>query len=120
MAEVLVRDETMSGREIEAWVLADLPDEITARELLRLRVRDQVARFNSGSAAAFRGLVGRVQPGPAKLEWVEQADVACAAFAGNAFIMLAGDHQIDDLDELIDLRRDTAVAFIRLVPLVGG
>jgi hypothetical protein len=31
VAEVLVRDETMSGREIEAWVL---PDEITARELL--------------------------------------------------------------------------------------
>ncbi len=33
----MVRDETMAGRTIDEWILPDLPDEITARELLRLR-----------------------------------------------------------------------------------
>src|SRR3954466_6124805 len=40
VAEVVVRDETMAGRAIGEWVLPDLPDQITARELVRLRVRE--------------------------------------------------------------------------------
>jgi hypothetical protein len=49
-----------------------------------------------------------------------QAEVACAAFAGNGFVMIVGERQVEDLDEVIDLRWTPSVAFIRLVPLVGG
>ena len=131
MAEVLVRDETMAGRAIGEWVLPDLPDQISARELVRLRVREEVARFNAGRSrpgtfagrvqpGTFAGLVRPAEPARSRVDWEEQADVACAAFASNAFVLIAGDRQIEDLDEVIDLERAHAVSFIRLVPLVGG
>lgn len=130
VAEVLVRDETMTGREIESWMLPGLPDEITARELVRLRVREEVARFNASGGGAFRGLVrpsrsssaSAVSAGASsgRIDWEAQAEVACAAFAGNGFVMIVGERQVEDLDEVIDLRWTPSVAFIRLVPLVGG
>ena len=125
MAEVLVRDETMAGKAIETWILPDLPDEITARELLRLRIRDEVARHNAAPAPVFRGLVSPPTPHPTvgtqrRIDWTAQADAACAAFAHNAFVMIVGASQVEELDQVIDLRSDPTVAFIRLVPLVGG
>jgi hypothetical protein len=122
MAEVVVRDETMAGRAIDEWVLPGLPDRISARELVRLRVREEVARFNAGPARpdTFGGLVRPAGTSRTRVDWEAQADVACAGFAGNAFIMIAGDRQVEDLDEVIDLERAQAVAFIRLTPLVGG
>ncbi len=105
MAQVLVREESMSGRELATWVLPDLPESITARELVRLRVREEVARANVSGAA---------------LSWERQADAACEAFYRNAFVLLAGQRQIDSLDEVIDLTVEHTVSFIKLVPLVGG
>jgi hypothetical protein len=104
VAEVLVREETMAGREIESWVLPGLPERITARELLRLRVRDEVAR--------------RTDPGP--VDGTSEADEACTAFERNGLVMICGERQVDRLDDVIDLRAGSAVAFVRLVPLVGG
>ncbi|MEU8610768.1 hypothetical protein AB0C29_22540 [Actinoplanes sp. NPDC048791] len=120
MAEVMVRDETMAGRAIDEWILPDLPDEITARELLRLRVREEVARFHATAGEAFCGLTAFTVRRGQRLDWTAQADAACQAFARNGFVMIVGRHQVDDLDQLIDLRGDPTVAFIRLVPLVGG
>lgn len=130
MAEVLMRDETMAGREIGSWVLPGLPEQITARELVRLRVREEVARFNAAQDDVFTGLVrpaaatetaqGFRMPGGKRVDWEAQADAACDAFARNGFVMLTGERQIEDLDELIDLRRDPEISFIRLIPLVGG
>jgi hypothetical protein len=58
--------------------------------LLRLRVREEVARFNAASTPVFRGLVrpagaretagGFALDEPRRPDWVRQADVACAAF----------------------------------------
>ena len=130
MATVTVRDETPSGRAIDSWTLPDLPASITAGELVRLRVREEVARFNAALPEVYTGLV---QPTDTEatlngyklrekrtLNWEVQADAACAAFSRNGFVMLVADHQIEDLDEVIDLSGDPEVSFVRLVPLVGG
>ena len=130
MATVTVRDETATGRAIDQWPLTGLPERISARELVRLRVREEVARFNADQAEVFRGLVRptdaeatlngyRVGRGR-RLDWERQADAACDAFARNGFVLLVGDRQVEDLDEEIDLLADLEVAFVRLVPLVGG
>ncbi|MEV1015706.1 MULTISPECIES: hypothetical protein [unclassified Micromonospora] len=130
MVTVMVRDETATGRAVDSWPLTGLPERISARELVRLRVREEVARFNAARPRHFRGLVQptdteatlngyRVAPGR-RLDWEAQADRACAAFSHNGFLLLVGDHQVDDLDEEIDLRSDLDVAFVRLVALVGG
>lgn len=130
MPDVTVRDETLAGKAIDAWILPDLPETISARELLRLRVRDEVARFNAARSSIFRGLVqpeGTVQivggfavRDGKRIDWESQADAACDAFYRNGFVMLVGARQIDDLDELVDLRLDSQVSFIKLIPLVGG
>ncbi|GIH09324.1 hypothetical protein Rhe02_73910 [Rhizocola hellebori] len=130
MPSVVLRDETPTGREIASWELPGLPERISARELVRLRVREEVARFNAADTEVFRGLV---QPTDTevtvngyrlrtrrRLDWEQQADAACRAFDRNGFVMLVGDRQIDDLDDMIELHDNPCVSFIKLVALVGG
>jgi hypothetical protein len=130
VASVTVRDETATGRPIDSWVLPDLPTTISARDLVRLRVREEVARFNASQSDFFRGLVQPTDTEATlngyrvrerrRLDWERQADAACIAFARNGFVMLVGDRQVDDLDEVIDLTTGPEIAFVKLVPLVGG
>ncbi|MEU4231879.1 hypothetical protein AB0F17_46930 [Nonomuraea sp. NPDC026600] len=130
MALVTFRDETATGRALEEFSLPDLPERISARELVRLRVREEVARYNAAPSRHFRGLVkpsdaeaelnGYRMRTARKLNWERQADAAEAAFARNGFLLLAGDRQIEDLDTEIDLIADPVVSFVKLVPLVGG
>jgi hypothetical protein len=46
--------------------------------------------------------------------------VALEAFARNGFFMMFDGRQIVDLDEVLTVEQDSAVTFLRLVPLVGG
>ncbi len=130
MALVTFRDETAAGRALEEFTLPDMPERISARELVRLRVRKEVARHNASPSHHFRGLVKPVDA-EAELngyrmrtarrpDWERQADAAEAAFARNGFLLLLGDRQIEELDTEIDLIADPVVSFIKLVPLVGG
>ncbi|MFI6786830.1 hypothetical protein ACIBG4_05825 [Nonomuraea sp. NPDC050383] len=130
MASVTFRDETATGRALEEFSLPDLPERISARELVRLRVREEVARHNAAPSSRFRGLVqptdaetelnGHRMRAPRRLDWERQADAAEAAFARNGFLLLVGDRQIEDLAEVIDLTVDPVISFVKLVPLVGG
>jgi hypothetical protein len=130
MAQVTFRDETATGRALEEFTLPGLPERISARELVRLRVREEVARHNAAPSTRFSGLVrpddaeielnGYRLQAPRRLDWERQADVAETAFRRNGFILLVGDRQIDDLDEQIDLTAGPVVSFVKLVPLVGG
>ncbi|MCC5575957.1 hypothetical protein IMZ11_09935 [Microtetraspora sp. AC03309] len=130
MALVTFRDETATGKALDEFVLPGLPERISARELVRLRVREEVARYNAAPSHHFRGLVkpseaeaelnGYRMRTARRLDWERQADAAEAAFARNGFILLIGERQIDDLDVEIDLTADPVVSFIKLVPLVGG
>jgi hypothetical protein len=130
MALVTFRDETATGRALEEFSLPDLPERISARELVRLRVREEAARYNAAPSRHFRGLVkpsdaeaelnGYRMRTARKLIWERQADAAEAAFARNGFLLLVGDRQIEDLDTEIDLIADPVVSFVKLVPLVGG
>ncbi|MEV0166650.1 hypothetical protein B0I32_13195 [Nonomuraea fuscirosea] len=130
MASVTFRDESATGRALEEFSVPGLPDLISARELVRLRVREEVARHNASPTAHFRGLVkptdaeaelnGYRLRTARRLDWERQADATEAAFARNGFLLLVGDRQIEDLDVLIDLAADPVVSFVKLVPLVGG
>ncbi len=130
MAVLTVRDETMTGKETSSFTLIDLPDSIAVRDLIRWRVREEVARYNSRPSATFNGLVqptdaeaginGYDMRMPRRLDWEKQAEVALIAFARNGFVVLIGDHQVDDLDEMVHLDGNPDVVFVRLVPLVGG
>ncbi|MFI7135092.1 hypothetical protein ACIBQ1_56185 [Nonomuraea sp. NPDC050153] len=126
----MFRDETATGRELAEFSLPGLPERISARELVRLRVREEVARHNAAPSHHFRGLVkpsdaevelnGYRMRTARRLDWAKQADAAEAAFTRNGFLLLVGNRQIEDLDTEIDLTVDPVVSFVKLVPLVGG
>ncbi|MEV0378704.1 hypothetical protein [Nonomuraea sp. NPDC050643] len=130
MATVTFRDESATGKALDEFTLPDLPDRVSARELVRLRVREEVARHNAGPATRFNGLVRPLEAevelngqrgGPRRrVDWERQADIAERAFQRNGFLLLVGERQIDDLAETIDLTADPVVSFVKLVPLVGG
>jgi hypothetical protein len=124
-----IRDETATGRAVGSIVL-EVPGTITLRELIRLRVRDEVARYNARPTDRFNGLVrpvaaeedlnGYRMRTAEPIDWERQADAALAAFARNGFFVLVADRQVEDLDEELTLDEASEVAFVRLVPLVGG
>ncbi len=102
----------------------------TARELIRSRVQQEVARHNRSLPDIFRGLVqpeeseqilnGFRMKARRPLDWKLQYDRACRSFARNGFLLLVDGYQVGELDEPIELRPDSEVKFIKLVPLVGG
>lgn len=125
-----VYDETTSG-ERTAGVTLDLPEPtISARELIRARVFEEVKRYNETLSTRFQGLVQPTETErelngfrfrqPRKLDWHEQSRAALEAFERNGFILLVDDRQVETLEEEIRVRPETQVTFLKLIPLVGG
>lgn len=127
---VRVYDETTSGGCTGEFALEFLTEVVTVRELIRVRVYQEVTEYNAKQPARFFGLV---QPGvtedrlngkrdhqPRRIDWEAQYQKAIEAFGRNGFLLLVDDQQLTDLDDEVVLRHDTRVTFLRLVPLVGG
>jgi hypothetical protein len=130
MPSLTIEDRTATGRPTGSITLPDLPERITLRELIRLRVREEVARYNLRPSLTFKGLVqpegatqaldGFAMPKKRRIDWERQADIAIDRFGRNGFFVLVDGKQIVDLDAQLDLGRTMDVGFIRLTPLIGG
>ena len=119
MPSVTIHDRTSTGDPAGTITLPGLPDGITLRQLIRLRVREEVARANVG---AWRVLLGHPPADPKRkpIDWEVQADAAIDLFLANGFIVLVNGVQVIDLETRIDIKRDPDVRFIRLTPLEGA
>jgi hypothetical protein len=127
---VTIADETGSGLETARMLLDDVPSPVPLRDLIRHRVREEVARFNARPGSFFRGLVqptgsestlnGYALRGRRRLDPEAQAEAALKAFARNGFFVFVADRQVEDLDEELTLADTDVVSFVRLVALVGG
>lgn len=95
-----------------------------------MRVYQEVQDYNQCRKPVFQGLV---QPGESeqtlngfqlnkhrKVDWHQQFERACTAYEKNQVLVLVDDRQTETLDEVITLRRETNISFLKLVPLVGG
>jgi anti-sigma factor RsiW len=128
--DVTVADATSSGGETARLLLQGLPSSLTLRELIRIRVREEVARHNANPGQRFSRLVRPLDAEAelnrygsrerARLDWEAQAETALRAFERNGFFVFAGGRQVDDLDEELALADQDVVSFVRLVPLAGG
>lgn len=132
-ARIVISDETSTGKVLFELALDCLLPVVTAAELIELRVRDEVERFNAnGGLEVFRGLVQPTET-EATLNGYEyrvsrrkpvDADEQCKkarlAFESNGFLLLVGERQVAALDEVIRVTPDLRVSFVKLVPLVGG
>lgn len=125
-----IRDETTLDRTGHAFTLALAAERISVRDLIRSRVYQEVEAYNEQQLDYFRGLV---QPSEAEqtingyrlrkgqqINKEAQFDKAIQAFQKNGFLLLVDDHQVDDLDEMLELQPETTVTFFKLIPLVGG
>ena len=135
---VKVVDETTRGDRTNELTLEFLDERVTVRELIRSRVYQEVTEYNAraasniakGGQGFFRGLVqptdaeqtlnGYTLRVPRRISWESQLDRAIKAFAANGFLLLVDDRQVTDLDEVVHLRHDSTVTFLKLVQLVGG
>lgn len=129
-AAVKLIDKTPGKADATAWIMQVAEPILTAREILRRRVYEEVTRFNASKKEVFQGLV---QPTGTEralngfklrkaraLDWHEQFEQAVKAFDKRGFLLLVGNRQVESLDEELMLSADTEITFLKLVPLVGG
>ena len=131
MPTIIIQDEITGNRNAtRAFTMEFLDETLTAREIIRRRVYDEVQDYNLKQPERFGGLVQpsdaerdlngfKLKPGR-KIDWATQFARALEAFERNGFIMLVNDTQIESLEETVPLREGTTVTFLKLVPLVGG
>lgn len=125
---LVIHDETTSGERRHSLTLHLPEPTITARELIRARVFEEVRAFNEALPGRFKELVQPVDAeqtlnGPRqlrRLDWHEQARAAVEAFERNGFLLLVNERQVESLEEEIRVLPQTEVTFLKLVPLVGG
>jgi hypothetical protein len=123
-------DITTLGDTGPVFVLDFLTERITVRELIRSRVYQEVKDYNTRQPEYFRSLVqptdaeqtlnGYKLRNPRQIDWEKQFEQAIAAFQRNGFIILVDDEQVTELEQEIVIQPETAVTFLKLVPLVGG
>jgi hypothetical protein len=124
-----VHDET-PGQKSSTFTLECLTERMTVREVIRSRIYQEVQDYNQRQPEVFRGLVqptdaeqtlnGFKVPKGKTIDWQEQYGKALEAFARHRFLVLVSDRQADGLDDEFEVKADTEVSFVKLVPLVGG
>lgn len=123
-------DEAIPGTRSKSESITLPQSAMTMRELIRSRLQQEVERYNSTLPEVFRGLV---QPEQSEqilngfrmkvnrpLDWQVQYQRACSSFENNGFLVLVDGNQVCELDESIQLRANSEVQFVKLVPLIGG
>ncbi|HVJ69015.1 MAG TPA: hypothetical protein VM510_13585 [Caulifigura sp.] len=125
--ELVIRDESTDGRQLNESVVEFLTETITVEELIRGRVYQEVQDYNRTKSSKFRGLVDPAEERNRRdIDWKAQFETACEAFRNNRVLILVDDRQVERLDQAIELRPAsaerpaTSVTFLKLTPLVGG
>lgn len=127
---ITIFDEGTAGKNTTSFILELDTRRLTVRELIRQRVRQEVAKFNAQRPVVFQGLIqptdteselnGYRMKRFRKLDWEKQFDAAVKSFQTNGFFVLVDGKQVESLDQELELPPSSRVQFVKLVPLVGG
>ncbi|MGB0522174.1 MAG: hypothetical protein ACPGJS_04400 [Flammeovirgaceae bacterium] len=129
MKRITIQDESATGKILNELLLELEQEVITVKELIRLRVKSEVDRYNTEKEERFQGLVQptaleeRLNQSQSKKRLVDaekQFYVAMEAFQNNGFFVLIDNQQVTDPEEEVIITDHTSVSFIKLTPLVGG
>ncbi|MCW8999134.1 MAG: hypothetical protein OQK04_10495 [Kangiellaceae bacterium] len=126
----MIRDENNLGKVYNELKLSFDKVEVTVKDIITERVYQEVSAYNERAKGYENALV---QPKDAEIKLNEpskkgrrpvnaekQVEVALAAFDNNGFFMLVDDQQAENLDDIVTIKPETSVSFIKLTPLVGG
>lgn len=127
---IKVIDESTSGGVLNTSTLETETRELTVGELIALRVRTEVRRYNNEKSDRYFGLVQpseieRTINGSAlrKFKPIDadtQVEAALSGFNAQSFVVLLPNGQAESLTDKVSLQDNDSVSFLRLLPLVGG
>ena len=125
-----IHDENTSGQKTNTFTIDCLTERLTVRDLIKARIYQEVQDYNLKEPEYFRGLVEPTQAervlngyklkARRKIDWEEQYQKALEAFDRNGFFVLVGNKQAENLDQEFEVKIQTSISFVKLVPLVGG
>ena len=127
---LLVRDENSFGNVYNELKLSFDKLEVSVRDIITERVYQEVQKYNQQAADYKYALVKPKEDEillnqlkekkrrPVNAE--KQVDIALKAFDSNGFFILVDDMQAEELEQIVTIKADTIVSFIKLTPLVGG
>ena len=127
---VKVLDKTSGGKTLQEVDLAFASEQVTVKDIIEARVIQEVDRYNSKKPEYFNGLV---QPQDAEktlngyrmktrkaIDPEKQVYIALNAYMKNGYFILIDKKQAGPLEEMVMLKPDTEINFVKLTPLVGG
>lgn len=128
---LIIKDENFGGGGvINEFILSFENPSVSAADIIRERIRYEIESYKRKSKERFLGLVqpigaevelnGYKLKKGRKIDVNKQIETALKAFKGNGFFMLVDDRQVETLDEVIKIRPNMDVVFLKLTPLVGG
>ena len=133
MGQIIIKDETLFGEVTQQQRISMANASFTLRDIIVRRVEEEVERRNSSVADRYQFLID-LAPAERRLNRNVSSKIrqrtmldsavpiakAIAAFEANAFFVLVGNRQVDDLEEVIPAAANLEVSFIKLTPLIGG
>ncbi len=127
---ITINDESAVGKILNQITLEVEAETMTAEDFIRLRVENEVEKYNNGSDEYYNGLVsptdaertlnGFKTRDKKEIDAEKQVYIALKAFQQNGFFMLVDERQVERLHDPIRIGDDTKVSFVRLTPLIGG
>ncbi len=128
--KIIIHDETKSGSILNQVRLKVSKNQISIKELIKLRVFQEAQEYNARKSAYFRGLVRPTHAQPIlngykldpnyKIDPQKQYYIAMDAFKRQGFHIMVDEKRIDDPDYEIPVNAQVRISFMKMVPLVEG
>jgi hypothetical protein len=110
-----------------------LEETINIADLIRLKVEEEARRLAAMQTLAQRpaeaglgreyqdlGVLGAPAPAPQPIDLEAEVQKAQQVFTAGRFLILVDGRRYTQLDEPVTLKPQSAVKFVRLMPLTGG
>lgn len=127
MITITIKDETATGDILNKIQMEIESERISVEDLIELRVRSEVEKYNKMKSESFHGLVRpkteEILNKKRKFKSIDaekQVYVALDAFKKNGFFILIDDYQVTELGQELLLNEESEISFLKLTPLVGG
>lgn len=127
---IKIKDETATGKITGEFDILSESLQLTLKEIIRMRIYVEVDKFNKQRKQQYYGLVQPTESEKIlngfKLNKFREIDpekhyyVALDMFQKNGFFVLVDDLQETDLDQVLTLKENSVVSFVKLTALVGG
>ena len=130
MMHILISDELLNGTVTNQFEIELESDTISVKELITKRVSLEIEQYNKNLPSYFNGLVepkdaertlnGYKLKAKQLIDVEKQVYIALDAFQKNGFFILVDNEQVEELDQMVALKKTSTISFVKLTPLVGG